>query len=85
MSIKYDSSLRSEICEKLRGGAKLSDLVSKYGIPKSTISGWLKREAVGQRGEELETSRLRRENEALYKLIGRLSFEQEFLKKKRYL
>lgn len=84
MSRKYDSKLKSELCEKLRGGARISDLVAEYGIPKSTISGWLKRSASGQKGEELEVGKLKRENEALYSLLGRVLYEQEFLKKKRY-
>ncbi len=84
MSKKYDSSLKEEVCEKLRSGVKLSSISSEYGIASSTISGWLKRSAIGRTGEELELGRLKRENEALYKLLGRLSYEQEVLKKKRY-
>jgi len=84
MSLKYDAELRSEICEKLRSGEKLGQVSANYGIPTSTISGWLKRSASGQRGEELEIGRLKRENEALYKLLGRLTYEQNILKKKRY-
>ena len=82
MSRKYDNSIKLEVCEKLRNGEKLSDVSSHYGIAKSTISGWLKRSAVGEKGEELEIGKLKRENEALYKLLGRLTYEGE-LKKKR--
>ena len=84
MSGKYDAELKSEVCEKLRAGENLKEISGKYGIAPSTISGWLKRSAKGQRGEELEVGRLKRENEALYKLLGRLTYEQEILKKKRY-
>ena len=84
MSGKYDLELRSEVCEKLRSGESLKEISVRYGIPASTIAGWLKRSAKGQRGEELEVGRLKRENEALYKLLGRLTYEQEVLKKKRY-
>ena len=82
MSKKYDKSIKSEVCEKLISGEKLSSVSEHYGIPISTISGWLKRTAVGEKGEELSIGRLKRENEALYKLLGRLTYEQE-LKKKR--
>jgi len=82
MSIKYDASVKSEVCEKLINGAKLTEVSNHYGIPVSTISGWLKRSAKGKKGEELEVGRLKRENEALYKLLGRMCYEHE-LKKKR--
>jgi len=84
MGGQYDAELKSEICEKLRAGESLKEVSVRYGISPSTISGWLKLSAKGQRGEELEVGRLKRENEALYKLLGRLTYEQEVLKKKRY-
>ncbi len=55
---KYDAELKGEICEKIREGESLKSLSEKYGIASSTISGWLKRSAKGQRGEELEIGRL---------------------------
>jgi len=84
MSRKYDSNIKSEVCEKLRSGERLSDVSKHYGIPSSTISGWLKRSASGAKGEELEIGKLKRENEALYKLLGRMSYEHELKKKRGY-
>lgn len=80
---KYNQELKSEVCDKLISGSSLKEVSESYGIAPSTISGWLKRTAQGQRGEELEIGRLRRENEALSKLLGRMCLEQELLKKKK--
>lgn len=86
MSIKkrYSGELKSEILDKVRSGKGLSDLGIEYGIAPSTISGWLRRSANGKRGDELEIGRLRRENEALLKIIGRMTYEEEFKKKKSF-
>lgn len=84
MGKRYDASIKQEVCERLRSGEKLSAVSSRYGIAASTISGWLKRGASGTKGEELEVGRLRRENEALYKLLGRVTYEQDLKKKRGY-
>lgn len=84
MSSKYDSSLKSEVCEYIRKGERVSEVSKRYGIPKSTISGWLEKGAGGQNSQSVELGRLKRENEALLKILGRVVYEQDFLKKKRY-
>lgn len=84
MGRNYSTELKSEIISKVRGGSSISALSKEYGIPDSTISGWLKRSAEGSKAEELELGKLKRDNEALYSLLGRLTYEQEFLKKRRY-
>jgi transposase len=83
MNKTYSPEIKSEVCEKLRLGMSLSEVSAHYGIPISTISGWLKRTSIGKTGEELEIGRLKRENEALYSLLGRMSAEHSFLKKKK--
>lgn len=83
MNKSYSQELKSEVCEKLRLGMSLSEVSATYGIPVSTISGWLKSTAVGKTGEDLEIGRLRKENEALYSLLGRMCAEHSFLKKKK--
>jgi transposase-like protein len=80
----YPIELKNEVLEKLRNGQKLSDLSKEYGIAVSTISGWLGRSAKGKKGDELEIGRLKRENEALLKIIGQLTYESEFKKKKKF-
>lgn len=81
----YPIELKNELLEKLRNGQTLSNLSKEYGIAVSTISGWLGRSAKGKKGDELEIGRLKRENEALLKIIGQLTYESEFKKKKKFL
>jgi transposase len=83
-SKNYSQELKSEILDKIRGGQSLSELSKEYGIAPSTMSGWLGRSASGKRGDELEIGRLKRENEALLKIIGRMTYEEEFKKKKSF-
>jgi transposase len=81
---RYSREQKEEILLKVRNGSSLTDVGSEYGISPSTISGWLGRSAEGKRGDELEIGRLKRENEALLKIIGRMTYEEEFKKKKRF-
>lgn len=83
-SKNYSVELKGEILGKIREGQGLSEVSNEYGIALSTVSGWLNRSAVGKRGEELEIGRLKRENEALLKIIGRMTYEEEFKKKKSF-
>jgi transposase-like protein len=81
---KYSVEVKSEILDKVRSGQSLGDVGKDYGIAPSTISGWLGRSSNGKRGDELEIGRLRRENDALLKIIGRMTYEEEFKKKKTF-
>jgi hypothetical protein len=83
MAKRYSSEIKSEVLEKIRSGKKVSVVSREYGINEMTIRNWLKRDGSGRHRETLEISRLRRENEALYRLVGQLSFEAEQEKKKR--
>ena len=78
----YSKELKEEIICKIRKGSGLSDVGNMYGISPSTISGWLGRSAEGRTGDELQIGKLKRENEALLRIIGQLTYESE-LKKKR--
>ncbi len=83
-SKNYSQEIKTEILEKIRSGKSQRELGREYGIAATTISGWLSRSAVGQRGDELEIGRLKRENEALLKIIGRMRYEEEFKKKRSF-
>lgn len=78
----YSKELKEEIICKIREGSGLSDVGNTYGISPSTISGWLGRSAEGRTGDELQIGKLKREKEALLRIIGQLTYESE-LKKKR--
>lgn len=83
MSRRYPKETREEVLEKIRGGKKVSSVAREHGINEQTIRNWLERDTGGKRSELLEMSRLRRENEALLRLVGQLTFESEVQKKNR--
>jgi transposase-like protein len=83
MAKRYSSEIKSEVLNKVRNGKKVSVVAREYGINEMTVRTWLERETQGSGKEVLELSRLRRENEALYRIVGQLTFEAEMEKKNR--
>lgn len=67
--------IRDEVLRKVREGMSVKDAAERYGISTASIYNWLGRKADGK-SEILELSRLKRENEALYQLVGRLTYQQ---------
>lgn len=59
------------------------DLAKEYGITPKTIYNLLRRTAQGP-GALLELAKLKRENEALLKIIGELTAQEKLGKKMRY-
>lgn len=64
-------------------GERVADLAQEYGVVPKTIYNLLRRTAQGP-GALLELAKLKRENEALLKIIGQLVSEQKMGKKMRY-
>jgi transposase-like protein len=85
MGKPYSAEFRGEVLGKIRAGKRVSQVAKEHGINENTIYTWLAREAGRGHGrsETLEMSRLRRENEALLRIIGHLTFEAEREKKNR--
>jgi hypothetical protein len=52
-----------------------------HGINEMTIRTWLERDTESTAAETLEISRLKRENEALLKIIGQLTYRAELREK----
>lgn len=67
--------IRDELLKKVREGMSVKDAADRYGVSTASIYNWLGRKADGK-SEILELSRLKRENEALYQLVGRLTYQQ---------
>lgn len=78
---RYSAELREEVLKKIRSGRTVSAVAKEHGINEQSIRNWLQRETEGQGSEILELSRLRRQNEALMKVIGQLVYESEMNKK----
>ena len=81
MSKRYTSAVKEEVLGKVRSGRKISDVAREHGINDMTVRNWLERDTVAGASEILETSRLRRENEALLRIVGQLTFESQMQKK----
>ena len=79
--MKHSAEVRAEIVEKIRGGSRVSEVAREYGMKESTIRTWIERDTLSPKGETLEISRLNRENEALLRMVGQLSFEADLAKK----
>lgn len=81
--MRHSGQVKSEILEKIRGGRRVSEVAVEYGVRESTVRSWIERDIQSPKGETLEISRLKRENEALLRMVGQLSFEADLAKKKR--
>ena len=78
-----DPKLRAEIVSKIRDeGLGVSAASAQYSVSAKSIYTWLREGVVdGNRNLILELNRLRKENEQLYKLLGRATAEMHRSKK----
>lgn len=81
MGKRYSKELKEEVLGKIREGQKVVELSKAYGINDMTIRTWIERDTESSSGELLEISRLRRENEALLKIVGQLTYRAELREK----
>jgi len=84
----YDKKFKARVAlEALREEKTLSELSEQYGVNPNVISRW-KKEVLEQLPEIFSKKRGKKEKESrqkeeeLYKEIGKLKVENEFLKKK---
>lgn len=78
------SDQKQEIIKRIKEkGEMVPDLAKEYGITPKTIYNLLRRTAQGP-GALLELAKLKRENEALLKIIGELTAQEKLGKKMRY-
>ena len=72
-----DQKIKEEILTKIRDeGMRVSEASTHYDISSKTIYAWLRSNVVnGNTSLVLQLNRLKKENEQLYKLLGRASAE----------
>ncbi len=77
VGLHTDPNTKAEIISKIRDhGLSVTDASTKYNVNSKTIYRWLKENVVdGNRNLILELNKLRKENEQLYKLLGRATAE----------
>jgi transposase-like protein len=80
MGKRYDKAFKEEVLGKVRSGGKVREVALSYGLSEMTVRSWLKREVTAS-SDLLAMSRLQRENEALYRLVGQLVYESSREKK----
>ena len=78
---RYAKEVKEEVLSKVRSGRKVAEVSREYGINDMTIRTWLERDTESSAGEALEISRLKRENEALLRIIGQLTYRAELREK----
>ncbi len=81
MERRYSQEIPAEVLVKLWSGQKISEDSKAYGIKEATVRSWLERETGTSAGETLEVSRFKRENEALLRIIGQLTYKADVREK----
>ena len=80
---RTDPKLKAKILKKIHDeGMSVTDASNEYDVNSKTIYYWLRSGVVdGNRSLVLELNKLRKENEQLYKLLGRATAEMHRSKK----
>ena len=81
MAKRYPREIKEEVLKKIREGQRVSEVAKAHGINETTVRTWLERDTESTAAETLEISRLKRENEALLKIIGQLTYRAELREK----
>jgi transposase len=89
MRKRYDKAFKAKIAiEALRGEKTMQELGAAYGVHPNMIALWKKQllesaeQLFEKTGKDKDAEAAEKEQDALFRQIGRLQVENEFLKKK---
>ena len=73
--------IREEVLAKAKVGERVTELAERYGISTKTIYGWLSKDSGEDVISVLKHNKLKRENEELKRIIGKLTLDMNWGKK----
>lgn len=80
-SKRIPKEIRDEVIGKAKAGEKITELAERYGISTKTIYGWLSKDSGEDVVSILKYNKLKRENEELQRIIGKLTLDISWGKK----
>ena len=83
MSKRIKKEIKEEILEKIESGEKVVELASVYGISPKTVYSWLAKASNPENISLLKYNKLKRENEELKRIIGKLTLDLSKRKKNK--
>lgn len=78
---RIPKEIREEVIGKAKTGEKVAELAERYGISSKTIYGWLSKDSGEDVISVLQYNKLKRENEELKRIIGKLTLDMSWGKK----
>lgn len=75
---RIPKEIRDEVLAKARAGEKVAALAERYAISTKTIYGWLTRDTGEDVISVLKYNKLKRENEELKRIIGKLTLDMSW-------
>lgn len=75
--------IKEQVLARIKNGTPATVAAKEHGVSPKTVYGWLSGLTKSQPGF-MEMSRLKRENEALYALVGKLTVKLSEREKKNY-
>lgn len=75
--------IKEQILTRIKNGTPATIAANEHGVSPKTVYGWLSGLTKSQPGF-MQISRLKRENEALYALVGRLTVKLSNREKKNH-
>jgi len=78
---RIPKEIREEVLVKAKTGERIAELSERYGISSKTIYGWLQKDSGEDVISVLKYTKLKRENEELKRIIGKLTLDMSWGKK----